>query len=178
MLTFKTVAIRCSLFLAGFPFKNHYSRFTGAPFTHSADPQYPPLRWIRAKEPEHGESLKRFLARLPGLWQKGEARPTRKERVRPPRRWRTRKDPFEGVWCDVLLWLDRDPDTTVKDLLARLSASHPERFSDAQLRTLQRRMKGWRGLMAKKLVYAVPDEPVVAEQFREEPSLVSAGIRG
>ena len=104
----------------------------------------------------HGDSLDRFLVRLPSLWQQGEPRPTHKERVRPTRLWRTRKDSLEGVWCNVLLWFERDPDTTIKDLMAR--------FSDAQLRTLQRRVKEWRGIMAKKLVYAACDEPVLEER--------------
>ena len=42
------------------------------------------------QEAPHGESIDRFLARLPSLWQLGEARPTHKARVRPPRHWRTR----------------------------------------------------------------------------------------
>ena len=56
------------------------------------------------RETPHSESIDRFLARLPSLWQQGEARPTHKARVRPPRHWRTRKDPFEGVYCE---WKDR-----------------------------------------------------------------------
>ena len=43
------------------------------------------------QETGYGESIDRFLARLPSLWQQGEARPTHKARVRPPRHWRTRK---------------------------------------------------------------------------------------
>ncbi len=129
-------------------------------------------------ETSHGESVDWFLARLPSLWQEGETRPTHKARVRPPRHWRTCKDPFEGVWCQVLLWLERDPDTTAKDLMARLSASDPERFSDAQLRTLQRRVKDRRGVMAKKLVYTAFDEYAVEQQYRGEPSLVGAGSSG
>ena len=97
------------------------------------------------QEAPHRESIDRFLARLPSLWQQGEARPTHKARVRPPRHWRTRKDPFEGVWCDVLLWLQKDPDTNAKDLLAKLREAYPGRFGDAHLRTLQRRVKDWRG---------------------------------
>ena len=54
-------------------------------------------------ETGHGESIDRFMARLSRLWQEGEARPTHRARVRPPRHRRTRKNPFEGVWCDVLL---------------------------------------------------------------------------
>ena len=75
-----------------------------------------------------------------------------------------------------LLWFERDPDTTTKDLMARLSAARPERFSDAQLRTLQRRVKEWRGIMAKKLVYAAFDEPVLEERDEGEPVLVGTGI--
>ena len=133
----------------------------------------PPLQ-----EAPHGETTDRFPARLPSLWQLGEARPTHKARVRPPRHWRTRKDPFEGVWCDVLLWLQKDPDTNAKELLARLRAAHSGRFSNAQPRTLQRRVKDWRGVMAKRLVYAASDEPAVEQRYRGELALVGTGING
>ncbi len=105
-------------------------------------------------ETPHVKSIDRFFARLPSVWQKAEARFTLKARVRPVRHWRTRKDPFEGAWCDVLLWLERDPDTTAKDLISRSSDAHRKRFSDAQLRTPQSRVNEWRGLMAKELGYA------------------------
>ena len=49
-----------------------------------------------------GESLEQFLAKLPDLWRQDAARTSRERRVQPPRTWRTRPDPFEGVWCDVL----------------------------------------------------------------------------
>ena len=139
------------------------------------------LAAISSPEPQEtvsGESLEQFLARLPSLWQQGEARPTYKARVRSPRHWRTRKDPFEGVWCEVLLWLEKDPDTNAKDLLARLRKAHPNRFGDAQLRSLQRRVKGWRGVMAKKLVYAAPVEPAPEQRDRGELVLAGTGIRG
>ena len=75
-------------------------------------------------------------------------------KVRAPRHWRTRKDPFEGVWADVLAWLQAEPDATGKALMGRFQLEHPDRFSEAQLRTMQRRLKEWRGIMAKELVYA------------------------
>ena len=126
----------------------------------------------------HSESIDRFLARLPSLWQQGEARPTHKARVRPPRHWRTRKDPFEGVWCDVLLWLQKDPDTNAKDLLAKLREAYPGRFGDAHLRTLQRRVKDWRGVMAKRLVYSTSDEPASERSEKVELVLVGVGNKG
>ena len=107
------------------------------------------------RETPTGESLERFLAKLPSLWRKGEVRPTHAARVRAPRHWRTRKDPFEGVWANVLMWLQNQPDATGKELMGRLQSEHPDRFSEAQLRTMQRRLNKWRGMMAKELVYAV-----------------------
>ena len=127
------------------------------------------------QETPHSESVDRFLARLPSLWQQGEVRPTHKARVRPPRHWRTRKDPFEGVWCEVLLWLQKDPDTNAKDLLANLREAYPGRFGDAQLRTLQCRVKDWRGVMAKRLVYAASDGPASERSEKVELGLVGVG---
>ena len=106
------------------------------------------------RETPHGESLSKFLAKLPRLWRESEVRPTYAARVRKPRHWRTRKDPFEGVWGNVLVWLRAEPDATGKALMGRLKSEHPDRFSEAQLRTMQRRLKEWRGIMAKELVYA------------------------
>ena len=105
------------------------------------------------RETPTDESLERFLAKLPSLWRQGEVRPTHVLKVRAPRHWRTRKDPFEGVWADVLAWLQAKPDATGKALMGRLQIEHPDRFSEAQWRTMQRRVKDWRGIMAKELVY-------------------------
>ncbi len=106
------------------------------------------------RETPSGESLERFLAKLLRLWRQGEVRPTHVVKVRAPRHWRTPKDPFEGVWVDVLAWLQAEPDATGKALMERLQLEHPDRFSEGQLRTMQRRLKEWRGIMAKELVYA------------------------
>ena len=80
-------------------------------------------------------------------------------RVRGPRHWRTRKDPFEDVWCDVLQWLEEGPNTTAKALLEGLRLDQSDRFTDAQPRTLQRRVQQWRGIMSQKLVYSSAGEP-------------------
>ena len=104
-----------------------------------------------------GESLERFLARLPDRWREEQEHADRKPRARAPRSWRTRKDPFEGVWCDVLGWLQEDPDPSAVALLGRLQEMEPDRFSRAHLRTLQRRVQQWRGIMVNKLVYAASE---------------------
>ncbi len=68
---------------------------------------------------------------------------------REPRSWRTRPDPFEGVWDEeVVPLLVRDEDrilqaTTLLDLLEQ---RHPGQFGVGQLRTLQRRIRDWRAL--------------------------------
>ena len=89
------------------------------------------------RETPQGESV----SKLPRLWRQGEVRPIHAARVRGPRHWRTRKDPFESVWGNVLVWLQAEPDATGKALMARLQSEHPDRFTAAQLRTMQRRVK-------------------------------------
>lgn len=116
------------------------------------------------------ESLEQFLAKLPELWRAGEARPTHRHVDRPARCYRTRKEPFEGVWADILLWLQEDPEATAKSLLERLHKEHPGRFPDGQLRTLQRRLREWRRVMARELVYACLD----GQQTNEIPPVLGS----
>lgn len=104
------------------------------------------------------ESLQAFLSHLPELWRAGEVRPTHRKSVENKRSWRTRKDPFENVWPDVLRWLQTTPDATAKSMLERLQQERPGEFPDNQLRTLQRRVQAWRHIMARKLVYACVEE--------------------
>ena len=58
---------------------------------------------------------------------------------------------------EVLGWLQEDPDASAMALLGRLQADHPDRFDRANLRTLHRRVRQWRGIMANKLVYAASE---------------------
>jgi len=81
------------------------------------------------------ESLDQFLAQLPQLWRSGEVRSTHRDPSRKPRHWRTRKDPFETVWADVLRWRQERPDITAKELFERLQQEQPEPFPDGQLLT-------------------------------------------
>ena len=60
--------------------------------------------------------------------------------------WRTREDPFEEVWEAVRENLVINPGLEAKTLFDDLQRQYPGRFSDGQLRTLQRRVKAWRGL--------------------------------
>lgn len=62
----------------------------------------------------------------------------------PPRKHRTRKDPFEHAWPTIQRRLEIDPTRTARDLLGELIAEHPEEFKLNQRRTLQRRVLEWR----------------------------------
>lgn len=61
------------------------------------------------------------------------------------RNWRTRPDPFAGVWEELSGLVDANPGLEAKTLFESLQRQYPGRFSDGQLRTLQRRLKYWRG---------------------------------
>ena len=102
------------------------------------------------------ESLDQFLAQLPELWRLGAIRPTHSPRSRAARTWRTRNDPFEGFWPQGLEWLQKEPDATAKALFQRLDVQHPGRFHEGQLRTLQRRVRQWRMVMARQLICGNP----------------------
>ena len=62
------------------------------------------------------------------------------------RSWRTRDDPFEQVWDEVKFKLEVSGGFEAKTLFEWLQREYPSRFSDGQLRTLQRRIKQWRAL--------------------------------
>lgn len=60
--------------------------------------------------------------------------------------WRTRKDPFEDDWNGVKSKIEVNPGLEAKTLFEWLQREYPGRYSDGQLRTLQRRIKQWRAL--------------------------------
>ena len=108
-------------------------------------------------ETPSGESLGRFLARVAEAFAPRGGQTFARGPLRGPRRWRTRKDPFEGVWGDVPVRLPAESDATGKALMVRLQPEHPDRCTEAQRRTVQRRVKEWRDIMTKKPVYATTD---------------------
>ena len=64
--------------------------------------------------------------------------------VKKERHWRTREDPFSEVWDQVRQQIEENPGLEAKTLFEWLQREHPGRYSDGQIRTLQRRMKVWR----------------------------------
>src|SRR5512135_38631 len=65
---------------------------------------------------------------------------------RTPHTWRTREDPFQDVWPELVDQLRLNPGLQAKTLFVDLQRRFPGRFPDVQLRCLQRRIKRWRAL--------------------------------
>jgi hypothetical protein len=63
------------------------------------------------------------------------------------RHWRTRGDPFVEVWSsEIEPLLEKQPALDATTLFEDLQDRHPERFSNGQKRTFQRRVKAWKAL--------------------------------
>ena len=77
----------------------------------------------------------------------------------------------------MLVWLQAEPGATGKELMARLQAEYPYRFTGTQLTTMQRRVKEWRGIMAKELVYAGAKETFAEPHGLPEMALVGVDPR-
>jgi hypothetical protein len=99
-------------------------------------------------------NLDNFVESLSTAWKAGEVRPTHRKPTTGPRPWRTRLDPFAKTWALVEEWLTDQPDANAKELLQRLQQVDPT-IPDNLLRTLQRRVRGWRTEVARRLVVAV-----------------------
>jgi hypothetical protein len=98
----------------------------------------------------------------------GGERKTRKyHRTKEPRKphdWRTRKDPFESVWSEVVQWLEINPERTAKAVLDELLEKHPGQFIPGQLRTLQRRVQVWRA----ETILGFDDHHLQVEKFGDD----------
>ena len=80
---------------------------------------------------------------------------------RLPHTWRTREDPFQDVWPQLVDQLRLNPGLQAKTLFDDLQRRFPGQFPDVQLRCLQRRIKQWRALEGppKEVFFAQTHEP-------------------
>ncbi len=79
--------------------------------------------------------------------------------------WRTKVDPFADAWPLVDGWLIAEPAASAKVLMDRLATMFPEAYAgNAQLRTLQRRVKAWRSERARELIMGRLREPIDTPQ--------------
>ena len=127
--------------------------------------------------PQRDAELDRFLSSLAVAWRAGEVRPTHRPAAKAPRWWRTRRDPFETTWPRVVQWLEAEPDRAAKELFNRLRREHPGMFVPGQLRTLQRRVKDWRRLEARRLILTEPqDRDTNPNEPRDGPGQVDSTV--
>ena len=78
------------------------------------------------------------------------------------RHWRTRKDPLDPIWNDVLVpMLEADPQLLPMTLFEYLCDHYPEQFDTRIQRTLQRRVKSWKAKHgpAKEVMFRQTKEP-------------------
>jgi len=96
-------------------------------------------------------------------WQRG-AVPSETKQARS---WRTRKDPFEGVWdADVVPLLRADEQSVLEatTIIAELQRRHGGAYGPGQLRTLQRRMQEWRALHGPGKAVYFEQRPVAGRE--------------
>ena len=85
------------------------------------------------------------LGRLPG-------------EVKVEHNWRTREDPFADIREEISSLLEGNQGLEAKTLFEDLQRRYPGRYSDGQLRTLQRRVKVWRALEGPSKEVYFPQE--------------------
>ena len=61
-----------------------------------------------------------------------------------PRTWRTRGDPFEEDWPEIVARLTDAPEFEAKALFEDLLTRKPDAYHPGQLRTFQRHVRDWR----------------------------------
>lgn len=78
-----------------------------------------------------------------------------------PRAYRTRTDPLEAIWPSIEAQLVESPGLQAKTILDWLCREHPGKFDGSHLRTLQRRIKLWRGSVgpAKEVYFTQVHHP-------------------
>jgi len=97
-------------------------------------------------------TLEEFLSGLRTAWREGEVRPTAQPKPKA-KRGRRRPDPLAAVTERLREWFEAEPWRTSRELRARLQAEVPGAYPETLLRTLQRRVKQWRGDLARRMVF-------------------------
>jgi hypothetical protein len=120
------------------------------------DEQVKVLRRVRmkGKTQETAAAKAGMSVRTARCWEKGMLPSGTKK----AREWRTRKNPFEEVWPEVVKLLTQDTKGKLqaKTIFKELRRRHPDRFDNGQLRTLQRRVRDWRALNGLDKVVMFP----------------------
>ena len=97
---------------------------------------------MEGKKQQTAAAMAGMSERSARKWQSGPLPSETKQE----RRWRTRPDPFDGVWEEEILPLLRGEAAgrlRATTIIEWLEEKFPGRFSTSQLRTLQRRLQDW-----------------------------------
>lgn len=82
-----------------------------------------------------------FLGGLQTLWHSSQPR---RRKPKPRTGKRSRPDTFEPDVVLIEQWREAEPLIRARTLLERLIQHNPERYGESHLRTLQRRLRGYR----------------------------------
>jgi hypothetical protein len=59
---------------------------------------------------------------------------------------------LDDLHDQIRAWLAEDPGVTATAILGRFRAMYPDRFTDKHARTVQRAVKHWRALEARRII--------------------------
>lgn len=132
---------------------------------------------MEGKSQETAAAMAGMSERSARNWLRGPLPSEKKEM----RHWRTRPDPFEGVWEEEIEPLLREEAALglrATTIIEYLEEPHPGRFSASQLRTLQRRLQEWRAQNGPdKEVYFPQEHPLGREAQIDFTHCKSLGVR-
>jgi hypothetical protein len=117
---------------------------------------------VGSTAPPTAPTLEQFLTGLRTALREGEVRPTLRPKEKAKRGHR-RPDPLASVTLQIRGWFEAEPWRTSRELLDRLQGEQPGSCPDRLLRTLQRRLKGWRRDRAHELVFGGIAAPTSVE---------------
>lgn len=104
------------------------------------------------REPAVPADLRRFAAGLRIAWRQGENRPSHRRPYRRRKPLPQRPSMLDDLHERIRVWLADEPGITAIEILGRLTAMHPDRFTGKQARTVQRAVKRWRLQEARRIV--------------------------
>lgn len=66
------------------------------------------------------------------------------DELKKPHRWRSKPDIFADYWNEIEPYLSASPGLQAKTMFTHLQNKYPHKFTEGQLRTLQRRFQEWK----------------------------------
>jgi hypothetical protein len=128
-----------------------------------------------AHEPAAPVDLEQFAIGLRIAWRHGEQRPTHRRPYRRRKPVPRRPSMLDDMHEQIRTWVADAPGVTATEILQRLRAMHPDRFTDKQERTVQRAVKQWRAQEARRII--VEGAAILSAGLASVSESASAAIR-